>query len=203
MAGERILVTGAAGFIGGCCARELLRRGVDVAALVHEREPTGLDGATIVRGSLTGAPSPWGALAERGPFDAVIHCAGRASDLGRFRQFQRVNVQAVVNLIRAMPQVGIGRLVHISSTDVYGLRDFTNADESTPLTDRPGNPYPRSKILAEQAVRSMLPPERYVILRPGAVWGEGDRTIGPRIVEFLRRSSSIIHFGRWRGQNRW
>lgn len=162
-----------------------------------------LDGATIVQGSLTDEPSPWGALAERGPFDAVIHCAGRASDLGRFSLFQRVNVQAVVNLIRAMPQVGIARLVHISSTDVYGLKDFTNADESTPLAHRAGNPYPRSKILAEQAVRAMLPPERYVILRPGAVWGEGDRTIGPRIVEYLRRCSSILHFGRWRGQNRW
>ncbi len=203
MAAKRILVTGAAGFIGGCCARELRRRGLDVVALVHRRQAADLGGATTVHGSITDTPSPWAALAKHGPFDAVVHCAGRATDIGRFRQFLRVNVQGVINLIRAMPEVGIGRLVHVSSTDVYGLKDFVNADESTPLCRRPGNPYPRSKILAEQAIRAMLPPEQYVILRPGAVWGEGDRTILPRIVDYLGRCSRVIHFGRWRGRNRW
>jgi nucleoside-diphosphate-sugar epimerase len=86
---------------------------------------------------------------------------------------------------------------------VYGLKDFTDADESTPLDGRARNPYPRSKIRAEQAIRSMLSPSQYVILRPGAVWGEGDRTILPRIIDHLRHSSSIIHFGKWRGRNRW
>lgn len=203
MATKRILVTGAAGFIGSCCVRELLRRGLDVVALVHRRQATDCGRATMVHGSVTDAPSLLAALARHGPFDAAIHCAGRASDLGGFSQFLSVNVQGVINLIQVMPHVGISRLVHISTTDVYGLRDFTNADESTPLCRRPGNPYPRSKIQAEQAIRSMLAPSQYVILRPGAVWGEGDRTILPRVIDFLRHSSSILHFGKWRGRNRW
>lgn len=203
MTPNRILVTGAAGFIGSACAREFVRRGVEVVALVHRRRPTDLDRPTIVQGSITEGDGPWDALAQLGPFDAAVHCAGRATDLGRFRQFRQLNVQGVINLIGAMPRVGIARLIHVSSTDVYGLRDFSNADESTPLARRPRNPYPRSKILAEQAVRAMLPPERYVILRPGAVWGEGDRSILPRVVEYLRHCSSVLHFGRWRGGNRW
>ena len=64
MTSNRILVTGAAGFIGGCCARELLRRGLDVVALVHRRRPENLHGAVIVQGSITDGPSPWAALAE-------------------------------------------------------------------------------------------------------------------------------------------
>lgn len=203
MTPKRILVTGAAGFIGSGCAREFGRRGVEVVALVHRRRPAGLDGATVVQGSITQGEGPWDALAQLGPFDAAVHCAGRATDLGRFPQFRQLNVQGVVNLIQAMPRLGVARLVHVSSTDVYGLKDFSDADESTPLARRPGNPYPRSKIMAEQAVRSMLPPERYVILRPGAVWGEGDRSILPRVVDYLGHCSSVLHFGRWRGQNRW
>lgn len=200
---KRILVTGAAGFIGNCCARELLRRGVQVVALVHSRPAANLVGATTVQGSIADPRSLSAALAGQGPFDAAIHCAGRASDLGRLSQFKQINVQGVINLIQAMPQVGISRLVHISTTDVYGLRDFTNADESTPLCRRPRNPYPCSKIRAEQAISSMLSPGQYVLLRPGAVWGEGDLTIMPRIIDYLRNCAWIIHFGKWRGQNRW
>ena len=203
MAPRRILVTGAAGFIGSCCSRELLRRGLDVVALVHRRQATDLGRATIVHGSIADGQSLRAALAGHGPFDAAIHCAGRASDLGRLRQFVRVNVQGVINLIQAMPHIGVSRLVHLSTTDVYGLKDFTNADESTPLCDRACNPYPRSKIQAEQAIRSMLSPRQYAILRLGAVWGEGDRTILPRIICHLRHCFSIIHFGRWQGRNRW
>jgi len=170
---------------------------------VHHRMPDGLEGARLVRGTLTDAGSLRRALAGEGPFDAAIHCAGRATDVGPDREFRRANFLGVVHLIECMRRVGIERLVHVSTTDVYGLRDFRNADESTPLADNLRNPYPKYKILAERAVRELLPPQRYVILRPGIVWGPGDTTILPRVLDFLRAGSFLVHFGRWRGANRW
>lgn len=43
----------------------------------------------------------------------------------------------------------------------------------------------------------------YAIIRPAAVWGEGDPTLTPRFRAFLASSPFIIHFGPWRGRNRW
>jgi len=95
-------------------------------------------------------------------------------------------------------------VVFVSSTDVYGLRDFSGeAEDALPLQDNLGNPYPEFKIAAERLLREELPPEKYCIIRPAAVWGHGDKTFAPRILDFLKLTPWIIHFGRWRGANRW
>ena len=227
-----VLITGAAGFLGGACVREFLSRGWSVTSLVHRREPiieaiiegqipyltpvaapdraarhTASNRVSVpllsVRASICDRPALAAALDGAGPFDAVVHCAGRASDVGRDRAFRRTNLQGVQNVIACMPAAGIGRLVHVSTTDVYGIRDFSDADENTPLADNRHNRYPKYKILAERAIADELPPDRVVILRPGAVWGPGDTTIMPRVLKFLSRCPAIVHFGNWRGRNRW
>lgn len=200
---NRVLVVGAAGFVGGACAREFLRRGWQVVAVVHQREPEGLPGAVIVRAAVDDPQAMRDAIQAAGPLDAIINCAGRASDVGPDALFRAANYQGVTNIIAAMANATVGRLVHISTTDVYGLQDFDSADESTPFEARPRNPYPRYKIAAEQAIAASLSARQYAILRPGVVWGPGDRTILPRVVDFLRTSPRLIYFGRWRGQNRW
>jgi nucleoside-diphosphate-sugar epimerase len=94
--------------------------------------------------------------------------------------------------------------VFVSTTDVYGLRDFRGeAEDELPLVDNRRNPYPRYKIRAEAWVREHLPPDRYAIVRPAAVWGPHDPTLTPRVLGFLRCSPVIVHFGPHRGRNRW
>ncbi|MFA6135504.1 MAG: NAD-dependent epimerase/dehydratase family protein [Phycisphaerae bacterium] len=200
---KRILVTGAAGFIGNACAREFLSRGFRVTAMAHRRDPQGLAGAELIRASLSDRQALAAVLAGGGPFDAVVHCAGLASDVASPARLMEANCHGTANLARCLLQVPTGRLVHISTTDVYGLRDFVDADESTPLQDNRRNGYPKSKILAEQFITTHLPADRYVLLRPGAVCGQGDTTILPRVLDFLRHSRVVVHFGRWRGSNRW
>ena len=156
-----------------------------------------------VRASICDRTALAAALDGAGPFDAVVHCAGRASDVGRDRAFRRTNLLGVRNVMACMDAAGIGRLVHVSTTDVYGIRDFTDADENTPFDDNRRNRYPKYKILAERAIADELPSDRAVILRPGAVWGPGDTTIMPRVLKFLARSPAIVHFGKCRGANRW
>jgi nucleoside-diphosphate-sugar epimerase len=94
------------------------------------------------------------------------------------------------------------KLVYVSSSDVYGIKDHFNADENTPMIEFPKNPYPRYKIKSEHWLRENCN-KKYVIIRPAAVWGTGDKTIENRVVEFLKASPYIVHFGKWRGQNRW
>ena len=212
---RRVFVTGATGFIGRYVVEEFLNGGWHVIALVHRRQSAELaalaaEGAvSILRAGLDDTGELGQALGEllqrRGaPLDAIVNCAGRASDVGRASSFRRANVEAVECLVRLARKREVGVLVHTSTTDVYGLGDFYGEDEdSLPYCERPRNGYPRSKIAAEELIREQLPPDRYVLLRPAAVWGVGDATLTPRVVSFLRWSPCIVHFGRWRGGNRW
>lgn len=204
------MVTGAAGFLGSACVRELVARGWDVLAVVHRRRHAGLEALRaagrirIVRASITsrhGFEAALGGIA-RG-WRALVHCAGRATDVGRDRSFRRANLDGTVNVCRAVETLGIGRLVHVSTTDVHGVADQENVEETAPLRNNRGNPYAKYKILAERAVEALLPPERRVILRPGLVWGPGDVTVLPRVLAFLKTSPWIVHFGARRGANRW
>lgn len=206
------LITGAGGFIGGYVVREFLAQGWRVLAVVHNAVPDALvkleatGSVTLLRADLTGPDALRGVLspADGDDLQAVIHCAGRASDVGRRRSFHRTNLEAVKNLGRLILANGIPRFVFLSTTDVYGLRDFHGeAETELPLGAFPHNPYPEFKIAAEKWLRATMAPESYAILRPAQVWGVGDTTLTRRIVNFLRCSPWIVHFGKWRGANRW
>jgi nucleoside-diphosphate-sugar epimerase len=212
---KQALVTGAAGFIGQYVVEEFVRQGWRVLALVHRSATDRLrageqqGSVTVVRGDVTDPAGLRAALRTGGAdrarsLDAVAHCAGRASDVGRRREFRRINFESVGHLVRLAREQPAACFVFVSTTDVYGLRDFSGQEEDElPLSAHPPNPYPRYKIAAERTVRDQLPGSRFAIVRPAQVWGVGDRTLTPRLVAFLRRSPWIVHFGRRRGGNRW
>jgi nucleoside-diphosphate-sugar epimerase len=210
-----VLVTGAGGFIGGAAAREFVDQGWRAIALVHRATPEWLarlaevKRVRLVRGDITDPDGLEAALAPAvrdagGRLDAVVHCAGRVSDTGWRSAFRRANFDAVRGLLDLSRRLDAGRFVFVSTTDVYGMRDFRGeSEDELPLEPRPVNPYPAFKIAAEEAIRDALPAARYAIVRPAQVWGVGDPTLTPRIVDFLRRSPWIVHFGPWKGANRW
>lgn len=122
--------------------------------------------------------------------------------MGRRSAFRRTNYEAVINLGMLAKTLHVPRFV--STTDVYSLRDFAGeSEDALPWVNNTRNPYPEYKIAAERWIRNELSVERYAIVRPAAVWGIGDKTLTPRAVEFLRTSSRMVNFGRWRGRNRW
>ncbi|MBN2452082.1 MAG: NAD(P)-dependent oxidoreductase [Lentisphaeria bacterium] len=206
----RVFITGAGGFIGRHSAQEFARRGWRVGALQH-RSPMPPEIGALERdgclethpGDVTDPASLQEAIGNPPP-RAIVHCAGRATDVGRRREFRQTNLDAVEHLVRLCRECEVDRFVFVSTTDVYGIGDFHGEGEEELLpTTAPANPYPEFKIAAEACIRAGLPPDRYSILRPGAVWGPGDPTLTPRIVAFLRASPWIVHFGPWRGRNRW
>ena len=208
---KHVFITGATGFIGRYIAEEFVENGWAVTALVHKQKSDELETLAqagkldYVNGDVGDFESLRGALlAGSKEFDVIVHCAGRASDVGWRREFRRTNYQSVQHLVKLTQDLDVGRLVFVSTTDVYGLLDFKGeSEDELALKSHPRNPYPEFKILAEQHIRNHLPKDRYAILRPAQVWGVGDTTLTPRIVDFLRGSPWIVHFGKWRGTNRW
>ena len=212
---DTVLVTGAAGFIGSWIVEEFVAQGWQVLALCHRNREARwrrhVDAGSVVpfQSDVTD-PARLGAdirealgATSRG-LDVVVHAAGRASDVGRRSAFRRLNLEAVKHVGALTLAMGARRLVFVSTTDVYGMRDFWGeSEEEIPLRMTIPNPYPEFKILAEEWIQKNMPPESYAILRPAAVWGPGDATLTPRIVGFLKWSPWKVHFGRWRGSNRW
>lgn len=192
---KTVLVTGAAGFIGLNVVKAYVEHGWKVYALVHKNVPdelVNLDNVEIIYGDVADETCFNGL-----DVDVVAHVAGIASDIGADKMFRKINFEPVKHLSRLPKE----KLVYVSSSDVYGIKDFINADENTPLVEYPKNPYPKYKILSENWLRENA--ERYVIIRPAAVWGEGDKTLEKRVVDFLETSPFIVHFGKWKGKNRW
>jgi nucleoside-diphosphate-sugar epimerase len=212
---KHVFITGAAGFIGGHVVKVFIKEGWHVLALVHnansvELERMAREGfVTIINGDITDTASLKSVLSaeltrDGSVLDAIVHCAGRASDVGRRSEFRSANFESVKGLIEIVKDLNVGRFVFVSTTDVYGLRDFNGeSEDELQLGSRPRNPYPEFKIAAERLIRAELPAGRFCIVRPAQVWGIGDRTLTARIVDFLRWSPWIVHFGKWRGRNRW
>ena len=198
---KTVLVTGAGGFIGLNVVKMYSEYGWKVFALVHNQIPNELyniNNVEVIQGDVTDVDF----MSQfRGKCDIVAHVAGLAKDIGSDKNFRKLNFEP----IKFLSQIPNDKIVYVSSSDVYGIKDFgvngISADENTPLLEYPKNPYPRYKIMSENWLRENC--SKYVIIRPAAVWGEGDLTIEKRVVEFLETSPYIIHFGKWRGKSRW
>ena len=189
----KLLVTGALGYVGRFLVDALGDAGHAVVAHARRTPPTDFyrrapHGTVVADLSLLGAIDA--ALDE---VDAVVHCA--ASMYGEEEAIhRRNNVAATEQLLRSVRKAGCPRLVHLSSFAVYGKRRQTGTTEDAPL-DRSGDPYTRTKILAEDAVRAADDLET-VILRPGLVWGgPDDERINQRL-ERLLRSRIFVFPGR-------
>ncbi len=195
---KTVLVTGAGGFIGLNVVKKYSEYGWKVFALVHHNIPNELynmANVEVVIGDVTDSEFM---SSFNGKVDIIAHVAGLAKDIGDEKKFIMLNYEPI-KFLSKLPKE---KLVYVSSSDVYGIKDHFNADENTPMIEFPKNPYPRYKIKSEHWLRENCN-KKYVIIRPAAVWGTGDKTIENRVVEFLKASPYIVHFGKWRGQNRW
>jgi nucleoside-diphosphate-sugar epimerase len=179
-------VTGATGFIGGRLVDALLEAGHEVRALV--RDPAAapqLDrpGVEAVRGDLS---DPASLPAAVGAAQLAFHCAGLVGDWLRPEEARRVNVEGTRAVLAASAAAGVERVVHLSSLSVYGLGQHRGTDEAAPLRYS-GDAYMDSKIDAERMVRVYAdrPGPEVVILRPGFIYGPGDRRFLPKLLAAL------------------
>ncbi len=172
----KILITGASGFVGGCLFRRARALGWETRGVgrraINDSDYQSLD--------LT---KP---LALDFHPDVVVHAAARSSPWGSRHEFERQNVVATRHVLDFCATHGKPHLIYISTGAVlYRNEHQLGLDEQTPFPRDPVNEYARSKILAEQLVRSYS--GDWCILRPRAVFGPGDTVVFPRILHAMRR----------------
>jgi nucleoside-diphosphate-sugar epimerase len=174
-----VAITGATGFIGRHVAADLAARGVAVTAIVRPgSRHTAPPGTTVVR-----APLDAVALREAlAGVDAVVHLAGVVAAVDA-RTFAAVNVEGTRAVATAARDAG-ARLVHVSSLAAAGP-----APQSAPHREddapHPATPYGASKLASEQIVNA-TDGLRWIILRPGVVYGPTDRAVFPLFQAAMR-----------------
>jgi nucleoside-diphosphate-sugar epimerase len=117
--------------------------------------------------------------------EVAFHAAAKVEDFGDPADFDRVNVQGTRNVVAACRAGGVRRLVHVSTeAALMAGQPLVNVDETAPL--RPDSPalYSSSKAKAEEIVRGA--DLETVVVRPRFVWGRGDTSLLPEIVEMVR-----------------
>ena len=190
----RFLITGAAGFLGSSLANRLVREGHQVRGLddLSTGDPAVLSPEVhFTRGDVNDRPKLWTLLQE---VDCVYHLAARVlvPELVLYpREYNAANVGGTVSLMEAMRDVGVRRVVFVSSGAVYGDQ------EQQPLREdalpNPRSPYAVSKLAAEYYVRTIgeLWGIETLCLRVFNAYGPGQHfppVHAPVIPDFLRQA---------------
>ncbi len=188
---DRILVTGATGFLGQHLCRQLRETGANVHGLSRsdrgDRALAAL-GVSAVRGDLDDAASLRAALAAG--FDVVFHAA---VDTNRWRARNdaqtRTNVEGTRALLEAAMATGVGAFVHTSSVSSFSHLVHDTLTEQSPR--RGGESwinYERTKFLAENLVRDAATRGlKTIVLYPAHIFGPGDTNNWARLVQLIER----------------
>lgn len=189
----RAFVTGGSGFLGQHLIRALRDEGYDVRALA--RSPHAED---VVKAA--GAAASPGALGSYGSLldgmdgcDVVFHAAGRIEMGYEVQETFRTNVRGTENVIAAAWEAGVPKLVHVSSESVLHGRGGTNIVDADETWRRPGSSlgvYSQTKKIAEEKVLEANRGDlATVVVRPRLIWGVGDATLLPGVVDAVRGGS--------------
>jgi nucleoside-diphosphate-sugar epimerase len=190
---QRVLVTGATGFIGRTLCRVLADQGFSVRGTTRGAGPKarpGDDGVTfVIMGDLAAYLDWRQALVS---CDVVVHLAARVHAPSRkardpLREYERVNGFATASLVEQAVEAGVKRFVFLSTTKVYGdssRRPFREAD-----TPAPGDMYAASKLEAERAIAQIAAKGHmdFAILRPPLVYGPGVKANFLALMRAIRR----------------
>lgn len=190
-----VLVTGAGGFIGSHLVERLVRAGARVTALVHynsrgdwgllEHLPREVLGEVrVLQGDIRDAKSAVGAVDGQ---EVVFHLAaliGIPYSYVAPDAYVATNIQGTLHILEASRQAGVRRLVHTSTSEVYGTAQYVPMDENHPLQGQ--SPYSATKIAADKLVESYVRSFRLpaITLRPFNTYGprQSARAVIPTIV---------------------
>jgi NAD dependent epimerase/dehydratase len=200
--GKMVLVTGAGGFIGSHLAEALSRQGARVRALVHYNALGSigwLQGSDcekdveVVAGDLCDRDSVSNAIKGT---DTVFHLAALIAIPYSYQapaSYVRTNIEGTVNVLQGCRQHGVSRLVHTSTSEVYGTARDVPIRETHPLHGQ--SPYSASKIGADKMVEafSLSYGVPVVTVRPFNTFGprQSARAIIPTIVSQLACGSRV------------
>lgn len=208
LAGKRVLVTGADGFIGSHLVEELLTTGCDVRAFVFYNSfnsrgwldtlpPDRQQALEFFAGDVR---DPHGVRTAMERCDVVFHLAALIAIPFSYHSpdsYVDTNVKGTLNVLQAARQLGTARVLVTSTSEVYGTARYAPIDEQHPFQGQ--SPYSATKIgadrLAESFYRSFDTP--VVIVRPFNTYGprQSARAVIPTIITQLLSGASELRLG--------
>jgi nucleoside-diphosphate-sugar epimerase len=185
----RVLVTGASGFLGGFACEELRARGHAVTALVR-RPGSAPPGCDEVHADLAGEPAALTAALGAARPDCVLHLAAEIATQRDLARIAAVNVVGTAHLLEACTAAGSPKVV-FASTVVTGDAHGALLDEDSVLPVETA--YGRSKQEGERLLRASGLPG--VVVRPSHVYGPGG-WFAEELVKRLRQPGRFVVVGR-------
>jgi len=191
--GKKVLVTGAAGFIGSHLVEALLENNADVTAFIHynSRNHWGnvehlrkYENFSVISGNIEDFLFVKNAITDK---DIIFHLAaliGIPYSYSAPESYIRTNIIGTYNILQAAQESDIERVIHTSTSEVYGTAEYTPIDEKHPIKGQ--SPYSATKIGADKLAEAFycsfnLP---VAIIRPFNAYGprQSARAIIPSII---------------------
>lgn len=206
--GKKVLVTGADGFIGSHLVEHLVRSGIDVRAFVYYNSFNSwgwLDQSDAqVRQSLDvfagDIRDPHGVRSAMKGCDVVLHLAALIAIPYSYHSpdtYVDTNIKGTLNILQAARELGVERVVHTSTSEVYGTARFVPITEAHPLQGQ--SPYSASKIGADQMAQSFFASFNtpVSIIRPFNTYGprQSARAVIPTIITQVAAGASELRLG--------
>ena len=206
--GRKILVTGADGFIGSHLAEELVRQGCDVRAFVFynsfnswgwlDHSPNEIQkNIEVVAGDIR---DPYGVKKAMSGCDVVFHLAALIAIPYSYHSpetYVDTNIKGTLNVVQAGKELGTQKIVHTSTSEVYGTARFVPITEDHPLQGQ--SPYAATKIGADQIARSFylsfgMP---VAVIRPFNTYGprQSARAVIPTVITQIAAGEKKIRLG--------
>lgn len=208
LANKKILVTGADGFIGSHLTEELVRKGCDVRALVQynsfdswgwldQSEPEIRKSLEVVAGDIR---DPHGVRNAMQGCDVVLHLAALIAIPYSYHSpdtYIDTNVKGTLNIVQAARALGVSKVVHTSTSEVYGTAKYVPITEEHPLQGQ--SPYSASKIGADQIAFSFYSSfsTPVAIIRPFNTYGprQSARALIPTVISQIAAGAKRLKLG--------
>ena len=205
---KKILVTGADGFIGSHLTEELLRRGYDTRAFVYYNsfnswgwldhlDQEMLNSLDVFAGDIR---DPHGVKQAMKGCDVVLHLAALIAIPYSYHSpdtYVDTNVRGTLNVVQAARELGVEKVVHTSTSEVYGTARFVPITEEHPLQGQ--SPYSASKIGADQMAMSFYFSfdTPVAIIRPFNTYGprQSARAFIPTVITQIASGLSTLKLG--------
>ncbi len=208
LAGKKVLVTGADGFIGSHLTEHLVKAGADVRAFVYynsfnswgwldevdEQVKQSLD---VFAGDIR---DPHGVRTAMKDCDVVMHLAALIAIPYSYHSpdtYVDTNVKGTLNVVQAARDLGTERVVHTSTSEVYGTARFVPITEEHPLQGQ--SPYSASKIGADQMAQSFFSSFNTPVatIRPFNTYGprQSARAVIPTIITQVASGARALKLG--------
>lgn len=189
----RAFITGASGFVGTHLVKKLLKNNWSVRILIHKNNIGDSKNCEVILGDIGENKVLEDALKE---IDVLFHLAAAlGGSLIDRNEFYRINAAGTENVLDAAFKAGVKKAVHFSSAGVLGaVRNNKAVDEAYP--PHPISSYDQSKLEGEKiALNKAKEGKPVLVIRPGWVYGPGDRRTFKLIRAIARKKFILVTRG--------